>query len=234
MRCTRTPVYVTKLTPSNLRAISSVSRYLRRSAAVFRISRNLAHLAVLLLPGVATHAQETRSFPAALIGAAIERTNHTVTYNGSYRSIDFPGGDVPDNIGVCTDLIIRAYRGIGVDLQELIHLDMKSSFSEYPRDWGLGRPDPNIDHRRVPNLQTFLSRHGQELPVTDNGQDYEPGDLVTWMLPGNLPHIGIVVDRTTLDGGRHLVVHNIGSGPRIEDILFVYKITGHYRYPGPE
>jgi len=173
------------------------------------------------------------SFPESLINAALERTNHTVTYNGSYLSIGYPGGDVPNHIGVCTDVVIRAYRQLGIDLQELVHLDMKRSFQDYPQSWGLSRPDPNIDHRRVPNLRTFFTRHGEILPVTEHARDYKPGDLVTWMLPGNLPHIGIVVDRATADGSRHLVVHNVGQGPKLEDVLFDYEITGHYRYSGP-
>jgi len=190
-------------------------------------------LATGTLSGLAAHAQDSRPpFPAALIAAAIERTHHSITYDGRYRSIDYPGGDVPADVGVCTDVIIRSYRKIGVDLQELVHLDMKRSFDDYPQDWGLSRPDPNIDHRRVPNLQRYLSRHGQELPVSNEASDYRPGDLVTWMLPGNLPHIGIVVDAMSPDGERHLIVHNIGSGPKIEDVLFDYRITGHYRYDG--
>lgn len=166
----------------------------------------------------------------ALIEAAKERTQHKVTYDGSYHSIPYPMGDVPDNIGVCTDVIIRSYRGIGIDLQERVHKDMKANFSRYPKNWGLKRPDSNIDHRRVPNLQTFFKRHGETLAVTDNSQDYRPGDLVTWMLPGNLPHIGIVSDEKSADGERPLIIHNIGAGPKQEDMLFYYPITGHYRY----
>ena len=199
---------------------------LRRSQVFFLV-------APLLLAPTAFGQSAQQSFPEALIHAAIERTNHAVSYNGSYFSIKYPGGDVPDNLGVCTDVIIRSYRKLGIDLQELVHLDMKSSFEEYPKNWGLSRPDPNIDHRRVPNLQTFFSRYGEVLPVTDRAKDYKPGDMVTWMLPGNLPHIGIVVDQTTSDGSRHLLVHNVGKGPKIEDVLFVYKITGHFRYTGP-
>ena len=169
-------------------------------------------------------------FVEALSNAAIERTNHQVSYDGRYLQIDYPGGDVPDNIGVCTDVVIRSYRALGVDLQELVHNDMRDNFDTYPDNWGLDRPDPNIDHRRVPNLQVFFSRHGESFPVSDQPEDYRPGDLVTWMLPGHLPHIGIVVDRKSDDGQRYMLVHNIGSGPRLEDILFDYRITGHYRF----
>ena len=133
-------------------------------------------------------------FSLALSNAAIERTHQDVVYDGSYRAIGYPGGDVPANIGVCTDLIIRSYRKAGIDLQKLIHEDMKVHFDLYPskRIWGLNRPDSNIDHRRVPNMQTFFSRHGETLRISANPELYNAGDLVTWSLPGNLPHIGIV------------------------------------------
>jgi uncharacterized protein YijF (DUF1287 family) len=170
-----------------------------------------------------------------LIAAAVERTKHSVQYDGSYRQISYPGGDVPDNVGVCTDLIIRSYRQLDVDLQQEVHEDMTRAFSDYPRAWGLSKPDPNIDHRRVENLRVFLGRHGVMLPVNDDPHDYLPGDLVTWVLPGNLSHIGIVSDRKSGDGVRPLIVHNIGRGPEIEDMLFDYAITGHYRYePCPQ
>jgi uncharacterized protein YijF (DUF1287 family) len=165
-----------------------------------------------------------------VIEAAMERAKHRVIYDGSYRGIDYPGGDVPDSIGVCTDLIVRAYRAVGVDLQKKVHEDMSAAFDRYPTIWGLSQPDRNIDHRRVPNLQTFFRRHGSVLSVTGDPNDYSAGDLVTWMLPGNLPHIGIVTHERSRDGERPLIVHNIGRGPEVEDMLFDYKITGHYRY----
>lgn len=171
-------------------------------------------------------------FEQDIVSAALERTKQRVTYDGSYFSIPYPNGDVPENIGVCTDVVIRTYRAIGTDLQVLVHEDMKKNFSAYPskRIWGLRATDRNIDHRRVPNLQTFFSRKGRELTVTDNKEDYAPGDVVTWMLPGNLPHIGIITDKRSPVTGNPIVVHNIGSGPVTEDMLFAYKITGHYRY----
>ncbi|MCX7545789.1 DUF1287 domain-containing protein [Marinicella gelatinilytica] len=171
-------------------------------------------------------------FQQNLAEAAIDRTNHSVRYDGAYRSIDYPGGDVPADIGVCTDVVIRSYRALGVDLQVLVHEDMKAHFSAYPskRIWGLTGTDRNIDHRRVPNLQTFLTRHGESLPISQTADDYLPGDLVTWMLPGNLPHIGIVTGQRSSSSGRPLIVHNIGAGPQLEDILFSYSITGHYRF----
>lgn len=166
-----------------------------------------------------------------LVAAAIERTRHSVTYDGSYLGIAYPGGDVPATIGVCTDVVIRAYRaGLGIDLQERVHEDMKTAFAAYPTIWGLKRPDPNIDHRRVPNLETFFTRHGEVLPVSTKAEDYAPGDLVTWRLGGNLPHIGIVTDQRSRDGKRPLVAHNIGRGPKLEDMLFDYRVTGHFRY----
>lgn len=166
------------------------------------------------------------------IRAALDRTNYSVKYDGTYHSIPYPGGDVPSNIGVCTDVVIRAYRKVGIDLQELVHKDIEKNFLKYPskRIWGLNRPDPNIDHRRVPNLEVFFNRNGQRLQVTHERTDYSPGDLVTWMLPGNLPHIGIVTDRYSEETGNPMIVHNIGSGPKLEDSLFAYPITGHYRY----
>ena len=166
------------------------------------------------------------------IKAALERTKYHITYDGSYHAIKYPGGDVPSNIGVCTDVVIRSYRKTGVDLQELLHKDMKKNFSLYPskKMWGLSRPDTNIDHRRVPNLQVFFIRNGQKLRPTKKAQDYTPGDLVTWMLPGNLPHIGIVTDQYNKNTGNPMIVHNIGQGPELEDMLFSYPITGHYRY----
>lgn len=173
-----------------------------------------------------------QTLAARLVEAAIDRTNHNVRYDGRYVVIDYPNGDVPADIGVCTDVIIRAYRKLGIDLQQRVHEDIRMSFDAYPsrRIWGLTSADRNIDHRRVPNLQTFFSRHGSVLPVTRQPGSYQPGDLVTWMLPGNLPHIGIVTDRINPESGNPLIVHNIGAGPKLEDMLFSYPITGHYRY----
>lgn len=187
---------------------------------------------LLALTPLGGFAQSPDSFARALVAAAHERTKHTVRYDGSYHSIPYPGGDVPADIGVCTDVIVRSYRGLGIDLQKSVHEDMRKNFSRYPKLWNLKRPDRNIDHRRVPNLQTFFRRRGSELAVTDNPDDYRPGELVTWMLPGNLPHIGIVSERRSGDGKRPLIVHNIGHGPKLEDMLFDYPITGHYRYQG--
>jgi uncharacterized protein len=154
----------------------------------------------------------------------------TLTYDPAYSRLPFPGGDVPRARGVCTDVLIRAYRdAFGVDLQALVNADMRRAFGAYPRRWGLRRPDVNIDHRRVPNLQTFLSRKGAARTVTGNVADWLPGDIFTSMIDGRLPHTGIVSDRRGA-GGRPLVIHNIGQGAREEDALFTYPLTGHYRW----
>lgn len=178
-----------------------------------------------LLPAAAS-----RTFAQKLAAAALDRTTHTVRYVPSYVSIPYPGGDVPANTGVCTDVVVRTYRALGHDLQKLVHQDMDNHFSRYPKNWGLKKADPNIDHRRVPNLQTFFTRHGKKLPISKNPTDYTPGDLVAWDLNGRgLTHIGILAPAP--DGSDHpWVVHNIGSGPQLEDILFSYKIIGHYRF----
>lgn len=171
------------------------------------------------------------NFEQDFVDAAIARTHVKVRYDGAYISIPYPGGDVPSGMGVCTDVIIRSYRAIGVDLQRLVHEDMENYFNAYPskRIWGLNATDANIDHRRVPNLQTFFTRHGIKLAITHKPRDYTPGDIVTWLLPGNLPHIGIVTNQRTANGNL-LIVHNIGAGPVLNDMMFDYKITGHYRY----
>ncbi len=176
-----------------------------------------------------------QEFLHRLVAAAAERTHHVVRYNPAYVRIPYPGGDVPADAGVCTDEIIRAYRAVGTDLQKEVHEDMVQNFGAYPNKsrWLLSRPDPNIDHRRVPNLMVFFSRKGETLPISTRVADYSPGDLVTWDLGGGAPHIGIVVDQKSPSSGRYLIVHNIGAGPRMEDVLFNWKITGHYRYFGP-
>jgi uncharacterized protein YijF (DUF1287 family) len=176
-----------------------------------------------------------QEFLRKLVAAAIERTHHSVRYDGSYVHIPYPNGDIPDSQGVCTDEVIRAYRAIGVDLQKEVHEDMAANFAAYPHQsrWHLAQPDSNIDHRRVPNLLVFFSREGEELPLTTRAEDYSPGDIVAWDLGGGVPHIGIVVDRTGAETGRHMIVHNIGAGPKMEDLLFNWKIIGHFHYFGP-
>jgi hypothetical protein len=169
----------------------------------------------------------------ALIRSALWQTRVTAVYDPSYVKISYPGGDVPIDRGVCADVIVRSFRSTGLDLQQLIHEDMRRNFGEYPKNWGLRKPDANIDHRRVPNIATFLTRKGKSLPITRRAEDYVPGDIVTWRIPGNRDHIGIVVNVPVAATRRHRVVHNIGSGSRLEDVLFAFPITGHYRYFAP-
>jgi hypothetical protein len=162
--------------------------------------------------------------------AAVRLTWQEVVYDPSYYSIAYPNGDIPCGRGVCSDVIIRTYRQIGIDLQKKVHEDMKDHFELYPGIWGLNRTDTNIDHRRVPNLMTFFQRNGIERPVSDDPADYIPGDIVCWNLGGAVTHIGIVVDHKSLDGQRYQVVHNIGAGQVMEDCLFDFRIIGHYQY----
>lgn len=169
-------------------------------------------------------------FSVRLCRAAEELTHQQVTYDPSYFKISYPNGDVPANKGVCTDVVIRAYRKLGIDLQRLVHEDMQRNFSKYPALWGMERTDTNIDHRRVPNLMIFFSRHGTRLKISATPSDYKAGDIVTWNLGGNTPHIGIVIHKKSEDGKRNLVVHNIGGGQVIADCLFDFSITGHYSF----
>ena len=162
--------------------------------------------------------------------AALELTKEKVVYDPSYFSISYPNGDIPQGKGVCTDVIIRAYRKIGIDLQKEVHEDMKTNFSKYPKLWGLKSTDKNIDNRIVPNLITYFKRQQAEKIISRNPKDYLPGDIVAWNLGGAITHIGIVVHKKSLDKKRNLIVHNIGSGQVLEDCLFSYKIIGHYRF----
>jgi uncharacterized protein len=163
-----------------------------------------------------------------LVAAARSQIGVTTSYDPAYVGLSFPGGDVDETTGVCSDVVVRALRGLGIDLQERVNLDMLAHFDEYPTKWGLSSPDPNIDHRRVPNLATYFARRGYEQPVTNDPANYEPGDIVWIKLP--LDHTGIVSDRTI--GGRPLLIHNVGQGAREEDVLFSWKIVGHYRVVG--
>ncbi|MBC8036753.1 MAG: DUF1287 domain-containing protein [Rhizobiales bacterium] len=168
---------------------------------------------------------------AKLIAAAENQIGKTLWYDGAYVPLSYPGGDVPIERGVCTDVVIRAFRdGLGIDLQELVHEDMRRAFASYPRIWGLEKPDSNIDHRRVPNLQVFFSRRKASLPVSSDASLYLPGDVVTMTVAGGRPHIALVTHRASNDGLRPLCVHNIGAGARLEDILFAFDLTGHYRF----
>lgn len=191
-------------------------------------ARSAVLLAVILLPTLSVIGQTT--FRDRLADSALVLTAQRVEYDPAYFQIIYPNGDVPANKGVCTDVVIRAYRKLGIDLQKEVHEDMKSNFGSYPKNWGLSKPDKNIDHRRVPNLMTFFSRHGTVLGMSQDPKDYQPGDIVCWNLDGGFTHIGIVSRRRSADGQRRLMVHNIGAGQVLEDCLFSYRIIGHYRY----
>ena len=188
--------------------------------------RWLAFAFLLLLSSSADANNNTSS---DLVAAARAQVGVTLIYDSSYRRIAYPMGDVPLDRGVCSDVVVRAFRAIGIDLQEQVHRDMARHFAAYPKVWGLSAPDANIDHRRVPNLATWLARQGYALPVSDDPTTFLPGDVVTWDLGNGRPHIGIVSDRRSGDGVRPLVIHNIGRGAREEDTLFEYRITAHFR-----
>lgn len=170
------------------------------------------------------------NFYEKLSKSAIELTKQKVKYDPRYIGIDYPNGDVPANIGVCTDVIIRAYRKLGIDLQKEVHEDMKANFNKYPKIWGQSNPDKNIDHRRVPNLMTFFSRRGIVKSKSTDPKDYIPGDIVCWDLGNGITHIGVVVNLKSKDNKRFMIVHNIGNGQVLEDCLFSFSIIGHYRY----
>jgi len=169
-------------------------------------------------------------FYQQLADSSLTLIQQKVVYDPTYFRIDYPNGDVPSGKGVCTDVVIRAYRKMGIDLQKEVHEDMKANFSLYPKFWGLKRPDKNIDHRRVPNLMKYFSRHESEQIISNNAADYLPGDVVSWRLNGGLTHIGMVSAQKSDDGKRFLIVHNIGAGQVLEDCLFEFEIIGHYRF----
>src|SRR5258708_5444414 len=189
----------------------------RLTASIAVAAMVAASLALAQANGSESNVQ--REFLKRFVAAVIERTHHTVRYDPAYVKIPYPGGDVPAETGVCTDEVIRAYRAVGVDLQKEVHEDIAQSSSAYPSRlrWFSWRPDTNIDHRRVPNLMVFFSRKGKALGITSRADDYAPGDLVSWDLGGNVPHIGIVVDQKSWTSGRYKIVHNIGQGPKMED-----------------
>ena len=188
---------------------------------------------IFLLLHAAGASAQSRFSPELAVQAARAQIGVTLAYDPSYQRLDYPGGDVPLAGGVCTDVVIRALRGQGIDLQRLVHEDMRAHFSTYPANWGLKRADRNIDHRRVPNLQRYFQRMGWALPLpksqTAVAAELQPGDLLSWMLPGNLPHIGMVSDQRTARGQRYLILHNVGAGTREEDVLLAWPLTGHYR-----
>jgi len=169
-------------------------------------------------------------FYTQLADSALTLTRHRVVYDPAYVRLDYPNGDVAPDRGVCTDVVIRAYRKMGIDLQKEVHEDMKKHFDKYPKIWGAKTPDKNIDHRRVPNLMIFFGRHGTTLTKSEDPNDYLPSDIVCWRLSNGMTHIGIVSNIKTKNKKRYKIVHNIGSGQVLEDCLFSFKIIGHYRY----
>ena len=183
---------------------------------------------IFLISSLHTIGQET--FTMRLSNAALDLTKQKVVYDPSYFTISYPDGDIPAGKGVCTDVVIRAYRKLGIDLQKEVHEDMKANFGKYPKNWGLTHTDKNIDHRRVPNLMVFFERKGQVKPKSKISADYKPGDIVCWDLGGGITHIGLVVNKRSTDGLRPLIVHNIGGGQVLADCLFEFKIIGHYVY----
>jgi len=170
-----------------------------------------------------------KTFEEKLSNAAISIIDESIVYTPDYVSIKYPNGDVPSKTGVCSDVVIRAYRKLGIDLQKEVHEDMKANFSKYPTKWGLKKTDTNIDHRRVPNLEVFFERKGTKLPISKNASDYKTGEMVTWMIGGKLPHIGIVTHKKS-SNGNPMIVHNVGGGQFAEDCLFSWEIVGHYSF----
>ncbi len=170
------------------------------------------------------------TFEDKLSAAAISIIDDKVVYTPTYVSIKYPNGDVPPKTGVCSDVVIRSYRKLGIDLQKEVHEDMINNFSKYPKIWGMSKTDTNIDHRRVPNLEVFFGRKGQTLPITNDGNNYKTGELVTWIIGNKYPHIGIVTNKKSSDGNRPMIVHNVGAGQVLEDCLFDWKIVGHFKY----
>jgi uncharacterized protein YijF (DUF1287 family) len=209
-----------------------------RQAVASRVATLLASAVIAATAATSIHAQPdssasarpavTKDFVGRLLEGARGQIGVTLIYDGTYRRLDYPCGDVPPERGVCTDVLVRAFRRAGVDLQALVHQDMRAAFDHYPQSWGLTRPDRNIDHRRVPNLVTFFRRQGASVASSSRAEDYRAGDIVAWRLPSGLPHIGIVAAER--EGERPLVYHNIGAGAKLEDVLFAYERTAHFRW----
>jgi len=204
-------------------AAAHVTRYHTDALCAGRASTTIVLVCVSVL-----HLQVVGGYAAPLVDTARQQIGVTRSYDPSYRKLDYPAGDVPLETGVCTDVVIRAFRGLKIDLQREVHEDMKQAFGQYPRHWGLRRPDPNVDHRRVPNLLTYFTRRGWSVGPSKKAADFRPGDVVAWDLGSGVTHVGIISDARTA-AGHHLVIHNIGSGAQEEDILFTYTIIGHYR-----
>ena len=200
--------------------------------ALLAVAMAVSSCAATETPQSAVRRDDAISSPEVrkVVESALEQTRVTTGYTQEYVSLSYPGGDLPAHTGACTDVVIRAFRAVGVDLQKEVHEDMAKSFSAYPRKWGLKKPDRNIDHRRVPNLMTFFERRGRDVGISADASAYLPGDVVAWDLGGGVTHIGIVTAEYDEASGRFLIVHNIGAGARLEDVLFGWKVIGHYRY----
>lgn len=165
-----------------------------------------------------------------MLDGAIAQAGVTTSYDPSYVALDYPGGDVPLETGVCSDVVVRAFRKAGIDLQKEVHEDIRAARAQYPKRWGEIGPDRNIDHRRVLNLMTYFTRQRKSLSISNAATDYHPGDIVAWELTNGIDHIGIVTNILSDSEDRYLIVHNIGAGTRIEDVMFAWTIKGHYRY----
>jgi len=205
--------------------MNRISRRSRFSAATRCRARTVVFLGLFAFSGLA---QSASVDPTKLVDSARQQIGVTRSYDPTYRTLAYPNGDVPRETGVCSDVVVRALRGQGADLQKELHEDMRDNFAQYPKKWGLKKPDSNIDHRRVLNLMTYFTRKGHDLPVTDKPADYQAGDIVTWDLGRGITHIGIVSGRVGAKKAP-LIIHNIGNGTQEEDILFQYRIIGHYR-----
>ncbi|MBX3117539.1 MAG: DUF1287 domain-containing protein [Fimbriimonadaceae bacterium] len=191
-----------------------------------------AAIVVLSLTLAPPQAKPTESPATKIVAGARQQLNWGTTYNGAYVRINYPNGDVPKTQGVCTDVVVRAFRHAGYDLQQLIHEDMKTAWSSYPRYPGNSKPDPNIDHRRCPNQIAFFKRHGKKLTTSveaANKSEWKPGDVVFWKLSSGLDHVGVLTDKRN-EKGLPLVIHNLNK-PTEEDVLESYKIVAHFRYP---
>ena len=195
-----------------------------------KLIKKIGFLFLILVNFCNESVKSQSSFYSSLADSAATLTRDRVVYDPAYFSIPYPNGDVPKGKGVCTDVVIRAYRKMGVDLQKEIHEDMAANFSLYPKNWGLSKTDKNIDHRRVPNMMVFFARHGSKKPITQNPEDYNPGDIVCWNLSGGITHIGIISNKESSDGKRPLIIHNIGAGQVFDDVLFDFKIIRHHAY----
>jgi uncharacterized protein YijF (DUF1287 family) len=187
-------------------------------------------ICAIFFEAVVINSSGQSNFAGRLADSALTLTKQRVTYDPGYFILSYPNGDVPADKGVCTDVIIRAYRKMGIDLQKEIHEDMLANFAAYPAFWGLTCPDKNIDHRRVPNLMVFFERHGIKKSISGNPRDYSPGDIVFWSLGRGIKHVGIVAGLKSADGGRYMIIHNIGGGQVIEDILFKFEVIGHFQF----